>query len=94
MVLAWHSASCAPAEVDLPAETEGIRAVFWSDPCFSSKWIHCARGPELRHPFFLFFLLFLLTLPAPQAYADKFQTFPRSIAMLNAIYAVAWQARC
>ncbi|CAJ1385044.1 unnamed protein product [Effrenium voratum] len=49
-------------QVDLPAETEGIRAVFWSDPCFSSKWIHCA-------------------------YADKFQTFPRSIAMLNAIYA-------
>lgn len=50
-----------PVQVDLPAENQGIRAVFWSDPCFSSKWITCA-------------------------YAEKFQTFPRSVAMLNAVY--------
>ena len=44
------------AQVDLPAEDQGIRAVFWSDPCFSSKWITCVPwiprvksegGPEL-----------------------------------------------
>ena len=28
-------------QVDLAAENQGIRAVFWSDPCFSSKWITC-----------------------------------------------------
>ena len=50
-----------PVQVDLPAENQGIRAVLWSDPCFSSKWITCA-------------------------YAEKFQTFPRSVAMLNAVY--------
>ena len=53
-------------QVDLPSEEAGVRAVFWSDPCFSSKWIKCA-------------------------YAEKFQTFPRSIEMLNAIYK-AWHA--
>eukprot|EP00438_Fugacium_kawagutii_P002884 Skav214392 [mRNA] locus=scaffold2495:13807:18878:+ [translate_table: standard] len=54
-------ASALEAAVDLPAENQGIRAVFWSDPCISSKWINCA-------------------------YAEKFQTFPRSVAMLNAVY--------
>ncbi|CAK9031923.1 Hypothetical protein SCF082_LOCUS19839 [Durusdinium trenchii] len=49
-------------QVELPAENGGIRALFWSDPCFSSKWITCA-------------------------YAEKFQTFPRSVAMLNNIFA-------
>lgn len=48
--------------IDLPADDAGIRGVFWSDPCFSSKWITCA-------------------------YADRFQTFNRSIGMLNAVYA-------
>eukprot|EP00440_Ansanella_granifera_P028054 gb/GFBE01030478.1/.p1 GENE.gb/GFBE01030478.1/~~gb/GFBE01030478.1/.p1 ORF type:complete len:465 (+),score=107.55 gb/GFBE01030478.1/:1-1395(+) len=48
--------------VDLPAEGAGIRGVFWSDPCFSSKWVSCA-------------------------YADRFQTFEHSIAMLNAAFA-------
>mmetsp|Transcript_64170 Transcript_64170/g.150440 ORF Transcript_64170/g.150440 Transcript_64170/m.150440 type:complete len:453 (+) Transcript_64170:49-1407(+) len=48
-------------EVRLPAEDAGIRAVFWSDPCFSSKWIGCA-------------------------YAEVFNTFENSIAMLNAVF--------
>lgn len=34
--------------IDLPAENEGIRGVFWSDPCFSSKWIHCAYAERFQ----------------------------------------------
>lgn len=34
--------------VDLPAEDAGIRAMFWSDPCFSSKWIHCAYASRFH----------------------------------------------
>jgi len=33
---------------DLPAEDAGIRAVFISDPCFSSKWIGCAYGQRFQ----------------------------------------------
>eukprot|EP00931_Biecheleriopsis_adriatica_P049295 TRINITY_DN28511_c0_g1_i2.p1 TRINITY_DN28511_c0_g1~~TRINITY_DN28511_c0_g1_i2.p1 ORF type:complete len:493 (-),score=74.20 TRINITY_DN28511_c0_g1_i2:72-1484(-) len=48
--------------IDLPPEDSGIRGVFISDPCFSSKWIACT-------------------------YKDIFQTFPRSVALLNGAFA-------
>eukprot|EP00420_Gonyaulax_spinifera_P006514 CAMPEP_0197922694 /NCGR_PEP_ID=MMETSP1439-20131203/92721_1 /TAXON_ID=66791 /ORGANISM="Gonyaulax spinifera, Strain CCMP409" /LENGTH=463 /DNA_ID=CAMNT_0043545011 /DNA_START=56 /DNA_END=1447 /DNA_ORIENTATION=- len=36
--------------IDLPAEDVGIRGVLISDPCISSKWIHCAYADKFQTP--------------------------------------------
>ncbi|CAJ1440540.1 unnamed protein product [Effrenium voratum] len=37
-----------PVIIDLPAEDEGIRGVFWADPCFSSKFVLCSFGKTFQ----------------------------------------------